>query len=141
GAEACVVVTHLDAIVVARSGFHSSMNYRSVVLFGAGRAVEDETAKRAALDALVDHLIPGRVAEVRAATAEEMKITTVVAIPLAEASAKIRVGPPVDDEDDYAAPVWGGLVPLRVDAGEPIPDGRSAPEVPVPPSVGRLRKR
>ena len=141
GAEACVVVTHLDGIVVARSGFHSSMNYRSVVLFGAGSAIEDEAAKRAALDALVNHLIPGRASEVRAATAEEMKITTIVAIPIAEASAKMRSGPPVDDEEDYAAPVWGGVVPLRIDAGEPQPDGRSTPDIPVPESVGRLRKR
>lgn len=141
GAEACVVVTHLDGIVVARSAFHSSMNYRSVVLFGTARAITDPTAKRAALDALVDHLIPGRVAEVREPTAEELKVTTIVALGIDEASAKVRTGPPADDEDDYALPVWGGLVPLHLAPGEPVPDGRSAPEIGIPPSVERLRKR
>jgi nitroimidazol reductase NimA-like FMN-containing flavoprotein (pyridoxamine 5'-phosphate oxidase superfamily) len=141
GAEACVVVTHLDAIVVARSGFHSSMNYRSVVLFGKANAITDHTAKREALDALVDHLIPGRVAEVREASAEEMKVTAVVALPIDEVSAKIRTGPPVDEEEDYALPVWGGLVPLRLAAGDPLADGRSAPEIPIPRSVARLRER
>ncbi len=141
GTEACVVVTHLDGIVVARSGFHSSMNYRSVVLFGTARAITDESAKREALDVLVNHLIPGRTAEVRAVTAEEMKITTIVTLAIDEASAKTRTGPPVDDEDDYGTPVWGGVVPLRLEAGEPVADGRSGPEIPVPESVDRLRKR
>jgi hypothetical protein len=141
GAEACVVVTHLDGIVVARSGFHSSMNYRSVVIFGRAQAIADEAAKRAALDALVDHLIPGRSRELRGHTPEEMKITTVVSLPIDEASAKIRTGPPVDDEDDYRLPVWGGVVPLALAAGAPQPDGRSAPDVPVPDSVGRLGQR
>ncbi|HVR43691.1 MAG TPA: pyridoxamine 5'-phosphate oxidase family protein [Thermoanaerobaculia bacterium] len=141
GVEACVVVTHLDGIVVARSGFHSSMNYRSVVVFGRPRAITDEREKREALNALVDHLIPGRAAELRPMTLEESKITTVVALPIDEASAKVRVGPPVDDEPDYALPVWGGVVPLRLAAGEPLADGRSAPEVPLPHSVGRLRRR
>lgn len=140
GAEVCVVVTHLDGIVVARSGFHSSMNYRSVVIFGRAQAITDEAAKRAALDALVDHLIPGRSAELRPHTRDEMKITTVVSLPIDEASAKIRTGPPVDDEDDYRLPVWGGVVPLALAAGEPQPDGRSA-DVPVPDSVGRLSQR
>ncbi len=141
GGEACVVVTHLDGIVVARSAFHSSMNYRSVVLFGAARAITEQEEKREALDALVDHLIPGRVAELRPPTANEMKITTVVALPIHEASAKIRLGPPVDDEDDYALPVWGGVVPIRVVAGGELADGRSGPEVPVPRSVANLRRR
>ncbi|HEY0592700.1 MAG TPA: pyridoxamine 5'-phosphate oxidase family protein [Thermoanaerobaculia bacterium] len=141
GADACVVVTHLDGIVVARSAFNSSMNYRSVVLFGKARAIADEEAKRAALDALVDHLIPGRVAEVRAPTPEELKVTTVVALPIDEASAKVRTGPPQDDEADYALPVWGGVVPLHLAAGEPVADGRSAPEIEVPSSVVTLRAR
>ncbi|MGH9457829.1 MAG: pyridoxamine 5'-phosphate oxidase family protein [Thermoanaerobaculia bacterium] len=141
GAEACVAVTHLDAIVVARSGFHSSMNYRSVVLFGTARAIAADDEKRAALDALVDHLIPGRVAEVRRPTEGEIRATTIVALPIDEVSAKIRVGPPSDDEDDYTAPVWGGLVPLHLAPGEPVADGRSAPEIIVPESVRRLRER
>lgn len=141
GTEACVAVTHLDGIVVARSAFHSSMNYRSVVIFGAARAITDDAAKREALDALVDHLIPGRVAEVRLPTPEELKVTTIVALRIDEAAAKVRTGPPADEESDYALPVWGGLVPLRLAAAEPEPDGRSAPGIPVPDSVRRLRDR
>jgi nitroimidazol reductase NimA-like FMN-containing flavoprotein (pyridoxamine 5'-phosphate oxidase superfamily) len=141
GAEACVAVTHLDGIVVARSAFHSSMNYRSVVLFGTARAITDPAAKRAALDALVDHLIPGRVAEVREPTREELKVTSIVALAIEEGSAKVRTGPPVDDEEDYARPVWGGVVPLHLAAGAPLADGRSAPGIDVPKSVAKLRAR
>lgn len=141
GSEASVAVTHLDGIVVARSGFHSSMNYRSVVLFGKARAITGEEEKRAALNALVDHLIPGRSAELRPMTPTEMKVTTVVAIPIDECSAKVRMGPPVDDEEDYALGAWGGVVPLRLEAGEPLADGRSDDAVAVPESVQRLRHR
>ncbi len=141
GAEACVAVTHLDGIVVARSAFHSSMNYRSVVLFGTARAITEPGAKRAALDALVEHLIPGRVAEVRASSAEELKVTTIVALAIDEASAKVRSGPPADDEGDYGGTAWGGIVPLHLAAGEPIADGRSDPAIDVPPSVAKLRAR
>lgn len=141
GAEACVVVTHLDGIVVARSGFHSSMNYRSVVLFGRARAIVEPAAKWDALQDLVDHLIPGRASEVRPMNEGELKATTIVAIPIDEASAKVRTGPPVDDEEDYALPIWGGVVPLRLTAAEPVPDGRSAPEVPLPDSVKSLGLR
>lgn len=140
GGEASIAVTHLDGIVVARSGFHSSMNYRSVVLFGKARPITGDD-KRAALDALVDHLIPGRATELRPMTPNEMKITTVVAVPIDEFSAKVRVGPPVDDESDYALGAWGGVVPLRIEAGEPLPDGRSDAAVAVPESVHRLRRR
>lgn len=141
GGEASIAVTHLDGIVVARSAFHSSMNYRSVVLFGKARAITGEEEKRAALEALVDHLIPGRAAELRPMTPNEMKITTVVAIPIDEVSAKIRVGPPVDDESDYALGAWGGVVPLSIEAAEPLDDGRSDANVAVPQSVHRLRRR
>lgn len=141
GGEASVAVTHLDGIVVARSAFHSSMNYRSVVLFGKARAITGEEDKRAALDALVDHLIPGRAEELRPMTPNEMKITTVVAIPIDEVSAKIRVGPPVDEESDYALGAWGGVVPLRLQPGEPLADGLSGAAVAVPESVHRLRRR
>jgi uncharacterized protein len=141
GSEVSVAVTHLDGIVVARSAFHSSMNYRSVVLFGRARAITGADEKRAALDALVDHLIPGRAAELRVMTPNEMKVTTVVAIPIDEFSAKIRVGPPVDEESDYALGAWGGVVPLQLEAGEPVADGRSDGAIAVPDSVNRLRHR
>lgn len=141
GAPLSLAITHLDGVVVARSAFHSSMNYRSVVLFGTGRAIEEPEAKRSALDALVDHLIPGRSSEARPASMGEMKATTIVAVDLAEASAKIRTGPPVDDEEDYALPIWGGVVPLRIEPEEALPDGRSPEGVGVPESVVRLRSR
>jgi len=141
GGEASVAVTHLDGIVVARSAFHSSMNYRSVVLFGKARPITGEEEKKAALETLVDHLIPGRAAELRPMTPNEMKITTVVAIPIDEVSAKIRVGPPVDEESDYALGAWGGVVPLRIEAGQPLDDGRNDGGVAVPESIHRLRGR
>lgn len=141
GAPLSLAVTHLDGVVVARSAFHSSMNYRSVVLFGTGRPIEEPEAKRAALDALVDHLIPGRSSEARPPSEGEMKATTIVAIDLTEASAKIRTGPPADDDEDYALPIWGGVLPLRIEPEEPLPDGRSPEGVGVPGSVERLRAR
>jgi uncharacterized protein len=122
GLDVCVTVTLLDGMVMARSAFHHSMNYRSVVVFGRAVAVEDRDEKFAALRALTEHLAPGRWDEVRQPTEGEMRATLVLALPLEEASAKVRTGPPLDDEEDYALPVWAGVVPLRVAAGEPIPD-------------------
>src|SRR6266571_1244048 len=101
GIDVCVTVTLIDGLVLARSAFHHSMNYRSVVVFGHARLVEDRAEKIAALRALSDHMIPGRWDDVREPTEEELKLTTVLALPLAEASAKIRTGPPLDDEEDY----------------------------------------
>jgi len=124
GVEACVTVTLLDGLVLARSAFHHSMNYRSVVVMGNGREVTDTDEKRRALDALVEHTVPGRSAIVRAPTASELKQTLVIALPLAEASAKVRTGPPIDDEEDYALDVWAGVVPLSLVKGEPVSDGR-----------------
>ena len=122
GVEACVTVTLLDGLVLARSAFHHSMNYRSVVVFGKGREVTDREEKLQALDALVDHVVPGRAAVVRAPNELEIKQTLVIALPLAEASAKVRTGPPVDDEADYALDVWAGVVPMALVKGEPIRD-------------------
>jgi len=122
GVEACVTVTLLDGLVLARSAFHHSMNYRSVVVFGKGREVTDREEKLQALDALVDHVVPGRAAVVRAPNELEIKQTLVIALPLAEASAKVRTGPPVDDEADYALDVWAGVVPIRLVKDEPVPD-------------------
>jgi uncharacterized protein len=124
GLDVCVTVTLLDGMVMARSAFHHSMNYRSVVVFGRAVAVEESAEKLAALRALTEHLAPGRWDETRQPTEGEIRATLVLALALEEASAKVRVGPPVDDEEDYALPVWAGVVPLRIVAGEPIPDPR-----------------
>ena len=121
GAPACITVTHLDGVVVARSVFHSSMNYRCVVLHGSGRAVTG-ARKREALDALVERLIPGRTGDVRAPTEQELAITSVLEFRLEEVSAKVRTGPPADDKDDYLLPFWGGVVPLHTVAGAPESD-------------------
>ena len=132
GIDACVTVTIIDGLVLARSAFHHSMNYRSVVIFGRARLVEDPEEKMAALLALSEHIIRGRWAEVREPTEQEMKATTVLSLPLVEASAKIRTGPPLDDEEDYEMNVWAGVIPLRLVAGEPINDPRLIDGVEVP---------
>jgi len=122
GVDACVTITLLDGLVLARSAFHHSMNYRSVVIFGKAREVTDETEKRRALDRLVEHVVRGRGAEVRAPNEKEMRQTLVLALPLAEASAKIRTGPPLDDEEDQALPVWAGVIPLQLTPQSPLAD-------------------
>jgi len=124
GAPVCVTVTLLDGIVVARSVFHSSMNYRSVVILGRAEAVVDPGEKLRALKALTEHLIPGRWADARLPNDREMKGTLVLRVPLDEASAKMRTGPPVDDEEDYALPTWAGVVPWAPVAGAPVDDPR-----------------
>jgi nitroimidazol reductase NimA-like FMN-containing flavoprotein (pyridoxamine 5'-phosphate oxidase superfamily) len=133
GIDACVTVTIVDGLVLARSAFHHSMNYRSVVIFGRARIVEDREEKMAALVALSEHIVRGRWADVREPNEEEFIKTTVLELPLVEASAKIRTGPPLDDEEDYALPIWAGVIPLSLQAGEPIndprlPDGIEVPE-------------
>jgi uncharacterized protein len=130
GVDACVTVTLLDGLVLARSAFHHSMNYRSVVVFGKAREVTDAAEKVQALDALVEHVVRGRAAEVRAPNEPELRQTLVLAMPLSEASAKIRTGGPVDDEEDYALPVWAGVLPLTLTPGEPIPDTGVVAEIP-----------
>lgn len=134
GAEVCVTVTLLDGLVLARSAFHSSMNYRSVVIFGRATPIEDRSEKLCALDVLVEHLAPHRSAEVRATTEKELAATTVVRLPIVEASAKVRTGPPIDAKEDLDLPIWGGVVPLRLEPGAPIPaEGSQA--MPWPTSV------
>jgi nitroimidazol reductase NimA-like FMN-containing flavoprotein (pyridoxamine 5'-phosphate oxidase superfamily) len=125
----CVTVTLLDGLVLARSAFHHSLNYRSVVVLGTARAVEDEAEKRAALDALVEHAVPGRTADARRPDAAELAATEVLCLPLAEASAKARTGGPVDAPEDRDLPVWAGEVPFalqtlppRADCALPVPD-------------------
>ena len=125
GGEACLSVTLVDGLVLARSAFHHSMNYRSAVLFGRGAAVEGEQ-KIAVLHALSEHLIRGRWRDVRGPNAEELRRTLVVSIPIEEASAKVRMGPPADDEEDYELNVWAGVLPLRLAASAPIADPRLA---------------
>jgi uncharacterized protein len=122
GVEACVTVTLLDGLVMARSAFHHSMNYRSVVVFGTATEVTDPEEKRRALERLVEHIAPGRSAEVRAPNESELRQTLVLSLPIEEASAKIRTGPPIDDDEDYALPVWAGVIPLRLERGEPVTD-------------------
>ena len=124
GIDVCVTVTLLDGLVLARSAFHHSMNYRSVVIFGHAASVEDKDAKLAALFAFSEHVVPGRWNEVREPTEQELKATTVLSLPLDEVSAKVRTGPPLDDDDDYSLPVWAGVVPLQLVAGRPVSDPR-----------------
>ncbi|HWG36601.1 MAG TPA: pyridoxamine 5'-phosphate oxidase family protein [Terriglobales bacterium] len=125
--EMCCTVTHLDGVVLARSVFHHSMNYRSVVIFGRARAIEADTEKLAALEVITNHIVPGRWNEARLPTPQELKGTVVLELPLAEASAKIRTGPPKDEEEDYDLPVWAGVVPARLSYGAPEPDPRLNP--------------
>lgn len=138
-AEVCLTVTLLDGLVLARSAFHHSMNYRSVVVLGRARAVVDPGERARALRAIVDHVLAGRWEEVREPNPQELKATGVVALPLVEASAKVRSGGPIDDEEDYALPVWAGHVPLALTPGEPIADARLASGTPLSASLRALR--
>ncbi len=133
GVPMCVTVTLVDGLVLARSAFHHSINYRSVVLFGTGVEVTDPAAKAAALAAFVDHVVPGRSAEVRPTDEKELRGTTVLALPIDEASAKVRTGPPIDEERDLDRDVWAGVLPLAlVPVAAPVPDPLLAPATPVP---------
>jgi len=140
GIHACVTVTLLDGLVLARSAFHHSMNYRSVVVFGKATLVEDPEEKMSALFALSEQIIRGRWNDVREPTELEMKATTVLSLTLEEASAKIRTGPPLDDEEDYSLRMWAGVVPLKLTAGPPINDPRLPEGVPVPEYASNYRR-
>ena len=129
GVELCVTVTLVDGLVLARSAFHHSLNYRSVVILGTAVPVTDPAEKLAALERVVEHVVPGRWREVRPPTTQELQATLVLALPIAEASAKIRTGPPLDDEADYALPAWAGEIPLRLTPLTPVPDARLAPGI------------
>jgi uncharacterized protein len=132
GIDVCMTVTLIDGLVLARSAFHHSMNYRSVVVFGRATVIEDYAAKVAALRALSEHIIPGRWVDVRAPSEREVQQTTVLSLPLDEASAKVRSGPPLDDEEDYDLPVWAGVIPLRMVAEMPVDDPRLLPNTDTP---------
>lgn len=131
GLEACLTVTLIDGLVLARSAFNHSINYRSVVLYGTARPLAGDEKERA-LEAFTEKLVPGRWADVRWPTRKELKATSILALPIAEGSAKVRTGPPGDDEEDYALDAWAGVVPLRLQAGEPEPDPRLRAGIPTP---------
>jgi nitroimidazol reductase NimA-like FMN-containing flavoprotein (pyridoxamine 5'-phosphate oxidase superfamily) len=122
GMPACLTVSLLDGLVLARSAMHHSANYRSAMILGIAREVEDESEKQAALRAIVEHIVPGRAAHIRGPSANELKATAVLALPIDEASAKVRTGPPIDDDEDHAIDVWAGVLPLRTVLGAPEPD-------------------
>ena len=132
GLDVCVAVTLVDGLVLARSAFHHSVNYRSVIIFGRAAMVEEREAKLAALFAFSEHVIPGRWNDVREPTEQELKATTVLALPLAEVSAKVRTGPPIDDDEDYALNIWAGVLPLKIVAGGPINDPRLPDDIEPP---------
>jgi uncharacterized protein len=132
GVPVCVTVTHVDGIVLARSAFHHSVNYRSVVILGTARLVEDPVEKMEALRIFTEHVMKGRWDDVRQPTEQELKATTVLALPLEEVSAKVRTGGPIDDEADYTLPVWAGVLPLETVVREPVPDAQRKGDPPVP---------
>ncbi|MEP7190038.1 MAG: pyridoxamine 5'-phosphate oxidase family protein [Roseiflexaceae bacterium] len=132
GGEVCITITHVDGIVLARSVFHHSINYRSAVLFGKGSVIEDEQAKLQALEAFTERLIPGRWQDARPPNALELKQTTVIAVQIESASAKLRTGPPGDEADDLDLPVWAGVLPLRQITGAPLADPQLSPGIELP---------
>lgn len=135
GIDVCVTVTLLDGLVLARSAFHHSMNYRSMVVFGTATLVQEAEQKLTALKAFTEHVIPGRWQEVRSPNRNELAGTLVLSLPLAEASAKVRTGGPNDDAADYEILVWAGEIPLKLTAAPPITDSRSPQPIPVPAYV------
>lgn len=141
GVEVCLTVTLVDGLVVARSLFHHSMNYRSVVLFGKAELVDNERDKMIALEAFTEQIIPGRWQDARIPNVKELKATTVLSLPIEEGSAKIRTGQPLDDEEDYALPIWAGELPLRVIAGKPIPDPRLDNAIAIPENLKNYHRR
>jgi len=140
GIDLCVTVTLIDGLVLARSAFHHSINYRSIVIIGNAEMVTGEDEKRKALEAFTEHLIPGRWNDVRQPTELELKATIVLRLPISEASAKVRTGDPVDDEEDYSIPVWAGVLPLALKAGEPIDDARLDPSIKPQEYVQRYKR-
>ncbi len=132
GVDVCCTVTLLDGLVVARSLFHHSMNYRSVVLFGKAKLVESEAEKMTALRVFSEQMIPGRWEDARIPNSQELKATKVLSFPIEEGSAKVRTGPPSDDLEDYALPIWAGELPLKLTAGVPVLDPKLTPDIAIP---------
>jgi len=141
GAPVCITVTLLDGLVLARSVFNHSMNYRSVVILGKAALVEDPEEKLGALRALSEHILPGRWDDARQPNERELKATSVLRVPIEEFSAKVRTGPPIDDAEDYSFPTWAGVIPLEMKAGVPIPDTRVDPARAVPGYVQNYSRR
>ncbi|NVK15623.1 MAG: pyridoxamine 5'-phosphate oxidase family protein [Rhodobacteraceae bacterium] len=139
GAEVCLSVTCMDGYVLARSAFHHSVNFRSAMLFGVAELVTDEDAKAASLKAMVDHIFPGRWETLRPMTAQELKATALLRMPIEEGAAKIRSGPPKDDEEDYALPIWAGVVPMAMELHPPQPDPANLEGVAMPGHLSRIR--
>jgi uncharacterized protein len=135
----CVNVTLVDGLVLARSAFHHSMNYRSVVAFGTARKIVDPAEKNRALFIISEHVIAGRWEDVRKPTEKELKATAVLEFSIEEASAKVRTGPPLDDEEDYALPMWAGVVPMSLEVKTPIPDSRLSSGVEAPAYAFKFR--
>lgn len=140
GIDICLTVTLLDGLVIARSLFHHSMNYRSVVLFGKATLVESEAEKMSALQAFTKQMIPKRWEEARIPNTQELKATTVLALPIEEGSAKVRTGAPSDDAEDYALPIWAGELPLKITPGNLIPDSKLSPKIAVPDSIANYHR-
>jgi nitroimidazol reductase NimA-like FMN-containing flavoprotein (pyridoxamine 5'-phosphate oxidase superfamily) len=138
GAEACLTVAHVDGLVLARSGFHHSVNYRSVMLFGRAHKVAADAAKEKALESFVERLYPGRWKELRPVNRKELKATTVLRMKIEEGAAKVRTGPPVDDEEDYGLPIWAGVIPVGMRVEAPLADARLGASVPVPEYLSSL---
>jgi nitroimidazol reductase NimA-like FMN-containing flavoprotein (pyridoxamine 5'-phosphate oxidase superfamily) len=138
--DVCVTVTLIDGLVLARSAFHHSINYRSVMVFGPAHTVADAEEKERALTAVVDHVVPGRGADARPPSASEIRATRVIRLDLTEASAKVRTGGPIDDPDDLDLPVWAGHIPLTVRAGPPVADEHTGTGVPVPEYAESYRR-
>ena len=140
GAEVAITVTHVDALVLGRSAFHTSVNYRSVAIFGRASEVTDVQRKLDALEAVVEHAVPGRYGDVRRPNSKEFHQTMVLELPIDEASAKVRTGHPVDDEEDYALGYWAGVIPLRVTYGEPVADERLGEGIETPVYVSGYQR-
>ena len=138
GQRICAEMTLLDGLVLARSAFHHSLNYRSVVIHGEAEVITDEAERLRALELFVERLTPGRNEQLRPMTTTELKQTAVMRVSLERASTKVRTGPPVDEEEDYAWPVWAGVLPVTTTIGQPVPDPRLADDVEVPPYVRDL---
>lgn len=141
GHPICVEATIVDGLVLARSIFHHSMNYRSAIVFGKGQLIQDEQEKLSALRAVTEHLIPGRWQEARLPNRKELNATSVVSIKIDEASAKVRTGPAVDEEEDYALPVWAGILPLQEMPSLPVRDEVQSEDIPLPDYVARYSRK
>jgi nitroimidazol reductase NimA-like FMN-containing flavoprotein (pyridoxamine 5'-phosphate oxidase superfamily) len=137
--EVCLTVSILDGLVLARSGMHHSANSRSVMIFGTARRITDPAEKLDKLKGFIEKMYPGRWDTLRPITDQEAKATAILSLPITEASAKVRSGGPVDDEEDYALPIWAGVIPVSMHIGEPVPDGRNLPDVEEPAHVRGFR--